>query len=98
MLQSIRYFLVWLANAVGISRQAGAPSGGEAIVSFERIGPDGTSAGSKPGSSVLTIAVTLSLKWNCRAAGGFLLWVTPGRRGSKSLRSPHKNLIWVVRQ
>jgi hypothetical protein len=37
--------LVWLANAVGISRQAGAPSGGEAIVSFERIGPDGTSAG-----------------------------------------------------
>jgi RNA-directed DNA polymerase len=36
--------LVWLAHAVGISRQEGAPFGGEAIVSIERIGPIGTSA------------------------------------------------------
>ena len=84
--------LAWLAQGVGINRQSDLPYGGEAIVSYERLGPKGTAAEDSPFSSQFTIAVTISLSWNCRAADGHYFRTGREPRGRNSLRATSKKL------
>jgi hypothetical protein len=79
------YPLAWLVLAPGYSPELSGPCGVEAQVLIERIGPQGTSAGDIPGSSGLTVAVTLTLRRTCWAAGGNSLSEAPGPRGSNRL-------------
>jgi hypothetical protein len=72
--------------------------GGEAKVSFERIGTQVTSAVARPGPSISLVAVTLSFKATCWAAGNISLVVGPGPHDSNRLRVAPKKVSSEVRR
>jgi hypothetical protein len=76
----------------GSTGHLGAQCGGEAKVSIERIGPQGTSAEGRLGSSAVDLAVTLTLTGSCWAAGDIYLSAGPGPQGSEDLRRLPKNV------
>jgi hypothetical protein len=78
--------------ALRVTGELGLQCGGEAKVSFERIGTKVTSAVGRPGPSVSKVAVTLSFKASCWAASGLSFSVGPGPHNSKCLLSARKKL------
>jgi hypothetical protein len=79
--------------APGSTRTVSAPFGIEAQVSVERIGPQGTSAEDRLGSSGATLAVTLSLRLTCWAAGRNYLSARSGPRGLNRLLLAPKKVV-----
>jgi hypothetical protein len=76
-----------------VTGELGLQGGGEAKVSFERIGTKVTSAVDRPDPSVYVAAVTLSFKATCWTASSIYLSVGPGPHESNRLtRAPKKVL------
>ena len=90
--------LAWRVLALGITGPLGAQCGVEAKVSIERIGTQGTSAEDRLGPSELNLAVALSLRRSCWAAGKHYLTAGPGPRGSNRLLSSSKKIDWGGRK
>ena len=59
------------ALAIGGTCELGAQCSGEAKVSVERYGPNGSIAEDRPDASERKVAVTLTFRGTCWAAGGF---------------------------
>ncbi len=79
--------------APGNTGKVSAPCGVEAKVSIERVGPQGTPAEDRPGSSGYTLAVALTFRRTRWAAGRYSLSAGPGPRISDSLRPVVKKVI-----
>jgi hypothetical protein len=70
------YWVLTLALGVSAIRatcELGAQCSGEAKVSIERNGPNGTIAGDRPDSSESKLVVALALRGTCWATGSFYL-------------------------
>ena len=81
---SLVLYLVPLTLALGVSAisaswEAGAQCSGVAKVSIERNGPYGTFAGDRPDASGIRLAVAVTFRGTCWAAGSFKVAGGEGR-------------------
>jgi hypothetical protein len=83
--------LVLGVSAIRETWQLGARCSGEAKVSIERNGPNGTFAGDRPDTSDGKLVVTLTFQGTCWATGSFYLTGGEGP-GSQGLPKRLKSL------
>jgi hypothetical protein len=84
--------LVFGVSAIRETWKLGAQCNGEAKVSIERNGPNGTFAGDRPDASDTKLAVALTFRGVCWAAGSLNIAGGEGIE-SQSLPKPAKSLI-----
>jgi uncharacterized membrane protein YphA (DoxX/SURF4 family) len=88
--------LVLGVSAIRETWQLGAQCSGEAKVSIERNGPNGTFAGDRPDASDSKLVVTFTFRGTCWATGSFYLTGGEGP-GSRRLPKLLKSLVLLGR-